>query len=141
VTVGHRPLVPANRSPIRAPVRLPGVQAPFGGSNANAILTVPLADPNCDGGPRFSGGCRTPARRNRKACRLKAGTILSIDAVFDNSAGNPNNPCSPPRDVRQGPQTTDEMLYGFMAATADAGGEIKVRPLTDKKNYVPNARR
>jgi hypothetical protein len=72
----------------------------------------------------------------QQAVPLKAGTLLEIDAAFDNSAGNPYNQFSPPRDVKQGPYTTDEMLYGFIGATSDAGGEIKLKPLTDPKDYM-----
>jgi tetratricopeptide (TPR) repeat protein len=32
-----------------------------------------------------------------------------MEVVFDNSADNPRNPSQPPKRVRQGPQTTDEM--------------------------------
>jgi peroxiredoxin/mono/diheme cytochrome c family protein len=48
----------------------------------------------------------------------KVGTKIEIEAVFDNSAGNPNNPTKPPRDVSVGEQTTDEMLFGFLGATS-----------------------
>jgi len=49
-----------------------------------------------------------------------AGTKLEIEAVFDNSAGNPNNPSNPPKDVYRGEQTTNEMLFGFIGATSDS---------------------
>ncbi|MDB5307381.1 MAG: thiol-disulfide oxidoreductase [Gemmataceae bacterium] len=51
--------------------------------------------------------------------KVKAGTRFEIEAVFDNSAKNPNNPHDPPVDVRFGEQTTDEMLFGFFGATKD----------------------
>ena len=41
--------------------------------------------------------------------RLPAGTEVVMRFVFDNSAGNPSNPSRPPRRVRFGPQSTDEM--------------------------------
>lgn len=41
--------------------------------------------------------------------RLPAGTEVVMRFVFDNSAGNPRNPTSPPRRVRFGPRSTDEM--------------------------------
>ncbi len=40
---------------------------------------------------------------------LPKGTTLSMRYVFDNSAGNPRNPHQPPRQVRWGQQSTDEM--------------------------------
>ena len=41
--------------------------------------------------------------------RLPAGTVVAMRFVFDNSARNPNNPSRPPRRVRFGPRSTDEM--------------------------------
>lgn len=46
----------------------------------------------------------------------KAGTRFDIEAVFDNSAKNPNNPRTPPKLVTYGEETTDEMLFGFFGA-------------------------
>lgn len=46
----------------------------------------------------------------RKPRMLKAGSKVRIDAVFDNSKENPNNPSDPPKEVRWGEQTTDEMM-------------------------------
>ena len=40
---------------------------------------------------------------------LPAGTRVEMRVTFDNSAGNPRNPSRPPRRVRFGPDTTDEM--------------------------------
>ena len=40
---------------------------------------------------------------------LPKGTRLDATVVWDNSADNPNNPSSPPRRVRWGLQSTDEM--------------------------------
>ena len=50
----------------------------------------------------------------KEPIHAKAGTKLEIEAVFDNSSANPNNPSNPPKDVRVGEQTTDEMLFGFL---------------------------
>jgi hypothetical protein len=41
---------------------------------------------------------------------LPRGTVLELVGTFDNSAGNPRNPNVPPRRVRFGPASTDEML-------------------------------
>jgi peroxiredoxin len=57
----------------------------------------------------------------KQSIPVKAGTRFDIEAVFDNSAKNPNNPSSPPIDVTFGEQTTNEMLFGFVAATKDRG--------------------
>ena len=44
---------------------------------------------------------------------LPRGSTLKITAVFDNSTGNPANP-DPTKTVRWGPQTSDEMMIGYM---------------------------
>ncbi len=44
---------------------------------------------------------------------LPRGSTLRITAIFDNSAGNPANP-DPNKTVRWGPQTTDEMMIGYI---------------------------
>ncbi len=41
--------------------------------------------------------------------RLPKGTLIESTITYDNSAGNPNNPSQPPKPVRWGPMTTDEM--------------------------------
>ena len=40
---------------------------------------------------------------------LPRGTVVTLAVYFDNSAGNPKNPYSPPRRVRYGGGTKDEM--------------------------------
>lgn len=40
---------------------------------------------------------------------LPKGTKLTMRFTYDNSAGNPHNPRRPPRRVKWGPQSTDEM--------------------------------
>jgi hypothetical protein len=50
---------------------------------------------------------------------LPKGTRLDMVAHFDNSAKNPGNPNSPPKDVGWGEQTTDEMCIGFLNRTLD----------------------
>lgn len=54
----------------------------------------------------------------KEPVHVKAGTKLEIEAVFDNSSSNPNNPSHPPVDVTVGEKTTDEMLFGFFGATS-----------------------
>jgi hypothetical protein len=51
--------------------------------------------------------------------KLPAGTRLTVDAVFDNSADNPMNPSSPPKRVTWGEETDDEMLYCFFLLSAE----------------------
>ena len=46
--------------------------------------------------------------------------LAEVMAVFDNSAANRRNPSSPPRDVRWGEGTADEMCIAFVGVTVDA---------------------
>ena len=50
--------------------------------------------------------------------RLPRGTRLTMRYTFDNSADNPRNPHHPPRNVRYGPQTTDEMAELWIQVVA-----------------------
>ncbi len=52
--------------------------------------------------------------------KLPRGTMLHLTARFDNSADNPRNPSQPPRPVRRGEGTTDEMCMAFLSYTVDA---------------------
>jgi len=47
--------------------------------------------------------------RYRRPIRLPEGTRLEMEFVYDNSEQNPRNPSHPPRRVRWGPDSTDEM--------------------------------
>jgi hypothetical protein len=53
---------------------------------------------------------------------LKAGTRLEIEAVYDNSANNPNNPFNPPKAVTLGEQTFNEMCFVFLGGTSNRPG-------------------
>ncbi len=53
---------------------------------------------------------------------LKAGDTIEVEAVYDNSANNPNNPFSPPQLVTFGEQTTNEMCFVFLGATSPGLG-------------------
>ncbi|GDX40192.1 hypothetical protein LBMAG21_04840 [Armatimonadota bacterium] len=55
----------------------------------------------------------------KEALAVPKGTRLHLLAKYDNSSSNPNNPSSPPRDVRWGEQTTDEMCIAFVSYLVD----------------------
>ena len=57
---------------------------------------------------------------------VKAGTRFDVEAMFDNSAKNPNNPSDPPKAVWRGEQTTNEMLFAFIGATNENGDRIRM---------------
>ncbi|MCE9531650.1 MAG: redoxin family protein [Planctomycetes bacterium] len=68
--------------------------------------------------------------------KVKAGTKIEIEAIYDNSDKNPNNPKHPPGSVFVGEQTTNEMLFGFLGATSDVKGTrvfARPAPLIEKK--------
>jgi hypothetical protein len=55
----------------------------------------------------------------RQPVHLPRGSQVEVVAHFDNSAANRNNPASPPREVRWGEQTTDEMCVAALFYTMD----------------------
>ncbi|RYG32621.1 alkyl hydroperoxide reductase, partial [bacterium] len=46
----------------------------------------------------------------KEPIKAPAGSKLIVEGEFDNSAANPRNPSNPPRRVRWGEETTDEMF-------------------------------
>jgi peroxiredoxin len=58
---------------------------------------------------------------------LPKGTVLHVKATYDNSAGNPLNPNSPPKPVRLGEQTTNEMCFVFCGVSNANPGFWKFR--------------
>lgn len=48
----------------------------------------------------------------------KKGSTILVEAIFDNSFQNPLNP-DPSKDLKFGPQSTDEMLYGMFNYTVE----------------------
>jgi peroxiredoxin len=64
----------------------------------------------------------------KEPVRLTKGTKLGVQAVYDNSAKNPNNPFNPPQWVFFGEQTDQEMCFVFFGVTNDSTSErIKFR--------------
>lgn len=60
--------------------------------------------------------------------KLPAGTRIVMEITFDNSASNPRNPSNPPRRVRYGTNTTDEMAELWMQFLPDtAEGDARFR--------------
>jgi peroxiredoxin len=59
---------------------------------------------------------------------IKKGTRLDVEAIYDNSKKNPNNPFDPPRRVTFGEQTTNEMCFIFLGGTSSGSGSLL--PLT-----------
>ncbi|KLU03243.1 hypothetical protein RISK_004555 [Rhodopirellula islandica] len=68
--------------------------------------------------------------------RLKKGTILHVDAWYDNSANNPLNPNSPPKPVSWGADSTDEMLICHFQCTCETMGELNELIRHQKKHIA-----
>ncbi len=62
---------------------------------------------------------------------LPKGTVLKTTIVYDNSKNNPDNPFSPPKRVKWGRESTDEM--GSITLTAVPTGELGGQKLTFAK--------
>jgi mono/diheme cytochrome c family protein len=61
-----------------------------------------------------------------KPVDLPRGTLVKIRAHYDNTSGNPRNPNNPPKPVKWGEATTDEMCIGFLAVVQK--GQDLTRP-------------
>lgn len=54
---------------------------------------------------------------------VETGSVLRAFATYNNTASNPHNPSSPPRNVGLGESTTDEMMLVYFAFTAYQAGD------------------
>ncbi len=54
---------------------------------------------------------------------LPVGTVVTLDAVFDNSANNPDNP-DPQATVKQGLQSWEEMMAGIVEVAFDPAVDV-----------------
>ena len=61
--------------------------------------------------------------RNVQPKLLPRGSQVKINAIFDNSPGNPANP-DPAKNVRWGPQTSDEMMIGYIEYYTPNNGDV-----------------
>lgn len=52
--------------------------------------------------------------------KLPRGSMVKLRAHFDNSTDNPRNPNNPPRPVKWGERTSDEMCIAFLDFTVDS---------------------
>jgi hypothetical protein len=73
--------------------------------------------------------------RYKDPIRLPKGTKLRLEAVFDNSAMNPRNSHRPPREVRYGEATDEEMCYGFLYLSPGAQ-KLDVTPVPWREAVV-----
>jgi mono/diheme cytochrome c family protein len=55
----------------------------------------------------------------KEPARLPKGTVIDVELTYDNSTDNPANPYNPPKGIRWGTASTDEMgsiIFGCLAA-------------------------
>ena len=67
--------------------------------------------------------------RYARAVRLPKDTVLTLAAYFDNSANNPRNPNKPPRRVRYGVETKDEMCACHLEFLCDDAAGLEAYKL------------
>jgi hypothetical protein len=63
----------------------------------------------------------------KKPIAFKKGTKFAVEALYDNSDKNPNNPFNPPIWVRFGEQTDNEMCFVFLGVTNEVPGRVQVK--------------
>jgi peroxiredoxin len=68
-----------------------------------------------------------------KPIDIPKGSLVYLVSHFDNSSANPRNPNHPPKEVKWGEATTDEMCIGFLGVTK--AGQDLTRP-GEKDDYL-----
>jgi Copper type II ascorbate-dependent monooxygenase, C-terminal domain len=86
------------------------------GEKAKSLIRIPAWDYN-----------RQEMYPLKEPMTLPKGTVLRVRATFDNSADNARNPHSPPKPVRIGEQTTNEMCFVFCGVSSPDPGWWKFR--------------
>lgn len=105
-------------------------EAVLGEGGRRALLEVPRYD--------FNWQLRYELR---EPLLLPKGTSLRAIGWFDNSDGNPSNP-DPSATVRWGPQTTDEMMIGFVEYyLASESADATANPLSGSDGEEAGAAR
>jgi peroxiredoxin len=61
---------------------------------------------------------------------MKKGSTLHVEAIFDNSAGNPRRPPGPEKTVFLGEGTDDEMAFAVLATMSEENTSVKIEFLT-----------
>ncbi len=72
----------------------------------------------------------------KEPIKIAKGTTLDVIAHFDNSASNPRNPNKPPKEVKWGEATTDEMCIGFLALTKAGQDLTKPGEVDDLRQII-----
>jgi uncharacterized protein (TIGR03437 family) len=78
------------------------------GEATQCLINIPSWDFNWQGAYLYQSAITAPG-----------GSRVKLTCTYDNSTDNPLNPNTPPKVVRWGEQTTDEMALAFIAFTLD----------------------
>lgn len=62
--------------------------------------------------------------RYKEPVHLPVGTRIELAYSYDNSTANPQNPSDPPKAVRWGEQTTDEMAIAFLGILLPTAADV-----------------
>lgn len=76
--------------------------------------------------------------RYREPLVLPKGTVISMRYHYDNSAANPRNPNHPPKRVREGNQSTDEMSHLWLQVLTSSRLELQQAMLEHRLEKYPN---
>ncbi len=79
------------------------------GGQPQCLVNIPSWDFNWQGAYLY-----------KNSIAATAGSRIKLTCVYDNSTDNPYQPNNPPKPVRWGEETTDEMALAFLAFTLDA---------------------
>ncbi len=69
--------------------------------------------------------------------RIPAGSVIKVLATFDNTAANPENRFSPPRQVMGGANSTEEMMSLIVMSVDFKEGDESIKLSTDLPAQVP----
>ncbi len=86
--------------------------SPLPGGSPEVLLDIPHYDFNWQLGYDYA-----------EPRLLPRGSKVITTAIFDNSPGNPANP-DPAKNVRWGPQTSDEMMIGYIEYYTPNNGNV-----------------
>ena len=76
-----------------------------------------------------------------KPLDLPKGSVLNVVSHYDNTSSNPRNPNKPPKLVKWGEATTDEMCVGFIAVTKKGQDLTRPGEKDDLDGDLPQAAR
>jgi mono/diheme cytochrome c family protein len=71
--------------------------------------------------------------------KLPKGSRIEMTYIYDNSANNPHNPSNPPKAVKFGEQTTNEMAFTFVGVTLDSPAQVPEFRHITSANFIADA--